>query len=77
MKNPEEIQEWYANSKGYECFQDLIEADLNALDFHVSKVQKLYAYAVLDIISPESDLQKVKGEQIEDGRSKAYKRIIK
>jgi hypothetical protein len=42
MRTAEEIQEEYAIETGYETFQLLIEADLDALDWHVSKVQWIY-----------------------------------
>lgn len=44
MKTAEKIQDDYAVSKGYDNFYSLIKADLNALDYHVEKVQKLYAF---------------------------------
>ena len=39
----EQVQEQYAESKGYNSFYELIKADLKALDYHVQEVQKEYA----------------------------------
>lgn len=43
MKTAEEIQDEYAQSKGYDNFYCLLKDDLRASDLHVRKVQELYA----------------------------------
>lgn len=50
MKTTEQIQEEYAKSKGYDIFDDLLLADTNAIDYHVSYVQKIYAQEVVSYI---------------------------
>lgn len=66
MKNTEIIQEEYAKTKGYESFQDLIEADINALDWHVSNVQKEYANEVTDYNRKLTSIQSIK--RLSDGK---------
>lgn len=48
MKNTEDVQNEYAEKLGYETFQHLIEDDIDALDWHVSKVQVEYAKHVAE-----------------------------
>lgn len=57
MKNTEQIQQEYAERLGYDTFNHLIETDLNALDFHVSKVQEIYADALLDKVAESCIIQ--------------------
>lgn len=48
MKTSEEIQDEYAESKGFETFFALIVDDIESLDFHVIKTQKIYAKQVAE-----------------------------
>lgn len=43
MKTADEIQISYAESKGFGNFDLLIEKEVSALDYHVQKVQEIYA----------------------------------
>jgi len=48
MKTAEEIQDDYAESKGFNTFYELLRDDLRSSDYHVDKVQKIYAKQVAE-----------------------------
>lgn len=46
MKTAEDIQQDYAESKGYNTFYELIKEDVRAVDHHARMVQVIYAKQV-------------------------------